>query len=30
MEVFSVVTCPECGHAERLAMPTNADETLDR
>lgn len=24
MELFSVLTCPECAHAERLAMPSNA------
>lgn len=24
MELFSVLTCPECGRAERLAMPTDA------
>ena len=24
MELYSVLTCPECGQAERLAMPTNA------
>ena len=24
MELFSVLTCPECGHAETLAMPTDA------
>lgn len=24
MELFSVLTCPKCGHTERLEMPTNA------
>ena len=24
MELFSVLTCPACGHAERLEMPTDA------
>jgi hypothetical protein len=24
MELVSVLTCPECGHAERLQMPTDA------
>jgi len=24
MELFSVLTCPTCGHAERLEMPTDA------
>ena len=24
MELFSVLTCPECGHSERLPMPVDA------
>ena len=24
MELYSVLTCPACGHSERLAMPTDA------